>query len=364
MSELPIGFKSKIERMNDYYRQKTRVLPVSGAGVPVNSGDLSIFHLPAASLLDLSTFSLHFTGQLNGIAADQPAGFPKDIDTLIDILSIYINGTQIAYIQNYGNLWRILNDYNLSSEADSKNKTLYNSDPSMSFSMSDTGDITKYIKHANASPTMPVEAANSSGFYSISRWIGFLGNKMANIIDTNLVGTIEVRIQWAQPWVLWANTATKPTGYTLNNLTAYVDRIQWNNPHFEAVLNGILTGAGTMTIPYNNFRYHGGQFLNSSKSVVFRFQELSHSINGLLISFTDPDPNTIDALQLANNVTVVSNSTTGVPAAANVLALAQNPNQVDSKYFSFDKFVERGDYPLINTSKYFRRNGLGLGSTW
>eukprot|EP00960_Hanusia_phi_P004599 133770-Hanusia_phi.AAC.1 len=119
-----------------------------------------------------------------------------------------------------------------------------------------------------------------------------------------------------------------------------------------------------MTIPYNNFRYHGGQFLNTSKSVVFRFQELSHSINGLLISFTDPDPNTIDALQLANNVTVVSNSAAGIPAAADLLALSQNANQIDAKYFSYDKCVERGDYPLLNTSKYFRRNGLGLGAQW
>ena len=233
MSEaLPRGFRSKVERMSDYFRQKTRILPISGAGVPVKQQDLSIFHLPNASILDLSTFSLHFNAAIDGAAADKPCGFPKDIDCLIDILSIYMNGVQVCYIQNYNQLWRILNDYQNSIETQSKDMALYNSDPSVQYNLSDTGDIVKYIKHANAAKTMPVSVAKSSSFYSISRWIGLLGNKMANIVDTNLVGTIEIRIQWAPASVLWANTTTKPTGYTLTNLTAYCDRIQWNRAVF------------------------------------------------------------------------------------------------------------------------------------
>ena len=68
-SYLPVNFKRDMAFFKAYSKTLTRILPSTG-NASVNAGNVSIFQMPQASVLNMKSFRLNFHGVTNGDATN------------------------------------------------------------------------------------------------------------------------------------------------------------------------------------------------------------------------------------------------------------------------------------------------------
>lgn len=356
----PSNFDSSFNVLSNYYTQPVRIVPSTGQQT-LAAGDELIITLPPASVVDLRTFQLFFQAETKTNANTEPCGFPKHIASLIQTLDIYVNGVNIQHIDNYNLLYNIYKDMYGSGEQESKQAVSTNADPSLRVLVEDAGNVIRQSFHANAAVATANQATlnYAKNTYCIKDWVGFLGSCRPSIIDTNLFGSFEIRMRLAPDNVLWRNVGTAAVTYEISNLYAYINRIDWKSPDYYSLFDAMLSSGGSMNIPYNNFRCHIGNALTNSKTNIMRFTESTQSLNKVIWTYRASNYNTIAPLQLANNATAAALTAN---AAADINTYLNDTVSVPRKLANYETFLAMNYAPLYNSSQYFRRNGLGLGS--
>ena len=208
-SELPLNFTKHMNVMQNYHKSVIRVLPVSGSA-PVRENGYIRFQLPPGSVLDLRSMFINFWFET---VIDTPAtklvGMPKYTASLISDLDIWINGRSVQKLKNYNWVYNLLQNYK--TNYNSALKDLFtNPDPSVYVGMAESGVITRNNTYAVTG------SAISNTFQGHYCWNNstfansFLGTCEPSILDTNLMGNIEIHITLAGPNVLFASGLTAP----------------------------------------------------------------------------------------------------------------------------------------------------------
>jgi hypothetical protein len=166
---------------------KTVVKLTSFPNTEVETGNTFKVRLPPNTLVDLRTLSLFYEGTCTSTGGDGFLHFPRLSSSIIDTLNIYVNGTLIENIQDYGHLYSTL--YDISSAGDQTDKHyLENSDPSIyveSTTKDDYDDATcgKVVKATVFAGGLAKHVTNQ--IFCINNWLGFLGSSSTPVIDTN-----------------------------------------------------------------------------------------------------------------------------------------------------------------------------------
>ena len=182
----------------------------------VTPNDTVSFNLPEGAILDLRTLQLKLTGcsttTTNANAATSFAVFPKHIETLIDQITVSLNGQVISQTPNqYGQILKLLADYGFGRDKAPLRNIIQNQ------RMSNSADEAAELAKGN--PANPGYISNAN--YVVSNWLGFLGSAAPPLLFTGARGQLRVDIRFAPASVLYAGGAAAPAP-TYNVTRAYM----------------------------------------------------------------------------------------------------------------------------------------------
>lgn len=328
----PKNLSYKINRLGNglFQKQTLKILPDNTKATPSNTIS---FKLPPNSLLDIRSFCMFMTGStvsLGKKGADfQSCFFPRNTSSLIEQLSISINGYQIENIQNYNQLYNILSDWQASGENEVKS-FLKLTDPSHYQVMNDAGVIT--LHETLVSDT--TDKHHNQKKMVISDWIGFLGSSSGEYLDTNLVGEVIITIRFSPANILWksptpaggaVDTNVKDATYTLDNIYATISRVQMDPLYYELMSSAVINSG--IEIGYTTFSTHVGT-KQSTKTQTFSFNTSGSCIRYVIGTLLINDYQTISPLQTGGH------------------------------YLSLT-----GDIDRFNQSNYFRKDGRNIDTS-
>jgi hypothetical protein len=343
---LPSNYSMKVHSLPSYSKAPIRILP-QNLGVIKNNQILKIV-LPVGVILDISTFAIHFNflaKQNNAaVAAGNIVGMPKYTASLFDSFECFINSRQVQHIQSYNRIYNVLKDFKSNHDSQMR-KLSNNSDPSVYQTMTNTGDITKINTALTPAGTVP--GNGFAGRYVIDDFIGFLGCQ--KIIDTNLTGPIELSFRLAGPNVLWhSGAATTAVSFEIDDVVCYCDSIYYRDDNYYAELKRDIESADGLKIKFDNFSVYTGAVIDGTgnKTVNVKCSENCKSLDYILWTYFDTQSTGLENLYLGDNPVAA--------ADANALLAGDLP---ESRY-NFDNLLRLRDEKLLNTSQYFRRNGL------
>lgn len=246
--------------------------------------------LPNNALVDLNTLTWYFEGTTS--ATTNTCSFPRNIESLIERIELEVNGQLISGgCSGYNHLWNIIADTSFGDDVTNRRKILQNS--------------TDKVASAGNDGAIP---------FAVTNWLGPLGSMKPEVLDTNLLGNVRLRITLASTSVLISSaTAVVGPSYTLNNMFFSVDTISIDDGNFYAMHDQFLSKGGVYEIPFNNYFSFSA---SAGSSGATKFSLSTQSLNMVWATFV--------------------NGSAGTPLT------------IDTN---------------INNSSYFRRSGSGSG-TW
>ena len=108
-SSFPKNLAYAVKSLSGFSKSTVKLLPDNRTS-QVQSGDIIRLRLPQNSLIDLRTFTMYYDGSTESDTAGNKAHFPRLSSSIIETLTIFVNGTQIENIQNYHLLYNTLYD--------------------------------------------------------------------------------------------------------------------------------------------------------------------------------------------------------------------------------------------------------------
>jgi len=162
------------------------------------ANDTSTFVIPRG-VFDLSTLKLWFLATING-ASPNFMSLPRDVETMIETLQVFVGDREVQNIQHYNQLFRTIEDFDKDISEHYHRTVLSNS---------------AAIPSGMGNPVFNVASTQ----YCANKWLGILGCK--KIIDTNKIGAIRIVIKWAPDAVIVARVGST---YRLDELYFTVKR--------------------------------------------------------------------------------------------------------------------------------------------
>lgn len=344
---LPTNLRWRIASLMNMSKTKIQIIPQTPS--TVKAGQKLQVTLPYSSLLDLSTFTMEFTGEtVKAVTGDtdkwNTLRFPRNSFSLIDNLMIKFNNVVVQNLTDYNMIQNILFDISSNTQdADGRmNACMLNIDPSMkAINQQRYIGLGGIAKGSGATAIADdADIVKDKTTYYIKNWLGLLQQGNINVIDTSIVGTIQLTIGFASPAVLGQNYATATTypspDYTLSDIKFNVTKINMPTWYYDGLRSQLMNGTTySMYFPhYNVFTGQSGQ----SKTQTTRFTLAADSLDYLLGTFINSDYQ--DTTKL-NKFYVADGKTL---------------DEVISKPSSGDTF---------NQTRYFQRNGNNLlSSQW
>lgn len=209
-----------------------KLTPDRTTGIVPN--DVITYKLPNSSLVDLRTFNFFYQFSTSGTTGTFL--HPRYASSLIERISIIINGQTIDITPGYSMLYNTLMDLEGSSfDQFSKRNVCEFFDPSLKFSVTDpSSSSTADVAIAGANWTASGTSAPSKIDGAVTHWLGFLGSCNPQVIDTSDLGDVYIQIQFSTSYVLPAtinSTAQTLAGasFTLDTLYATCDVISFGD---------------------------------------------------------------------------------------------------------------------------------------
>jgi hypothetical protein len=229
MSGYPRNLSYFVRKLNNYSRNTYKLQTLNQS--TAKSSQIITFDLPNNSLCDLNTLTWYFEGTTS--ATTNSCTFPRGIESLIERVEIEINGQSIsAGCAGYNHLWNIISDTTLGEDVTNRRKILQNAT-----------DV-----------VVPTQNVTTAVPFTITNWLGFLGSCKPEVLDTNLLGNVRIRITLASPSVL-VSSATPVVGpeFTLSNMFFSLDTIAIDDGNFYQMHEHFLSGGGVYEIPFNQY---------------------------------------------------------------------------------------------------------------
>lgn len=348
---IPNAMRYRIAKLEGLSKQKLTIVPNSGQ-TAVKQGQTIITDLPYSSLNDLASFEMKFTGQTNlGPSRDvdnqyqKVYYFPRYIQSLIQAIEIRFNNKTVQHITDYNLIYNILADLTMGNEGAGKKNCGENYDPSKKF-INVNGTNTAILGYPNcthgADETVPL--AVDKGTYVIRNWLGILGgNASVTCMDTNIIGTVQIRITLAPASVLMLGRPNvdfpldnnRQPGYTLSDVSFSIMKYDMPQSFYDDVRKDLIDNA-VYSIYYPHYNTFYGE-AKTTKAGSTRFNISSQSLDYLVGTF-----------------------------------LVQNRETVQLPYVTFNSHtdaathetrVSTGRVKTFNQSVYFQRNGEYLATS-
>lgn len=335
----PKSLSYKINRLGNglFQKQTLKIIPDKETITPNSTVS---WKLPPNSVLDLRSFHIFFQGTTNDIGTANAGAifhnscFPRNVASLIEQLSISINGYQVENIQSYGHLYNILRDWSSSIENDTQ-RFLTNADPSKDYTIADNGDIAAVNRQTGK---LALNSFQTNKKMAITDFIGLLGSSSGEYLDTNLTGEVIITIRFAGPEVLFKsnddanaiNAAIVPPTYTLSSCYATISRVMLDPLYYELMSSQVMNSG--LQIGFTSFSTHWGGLTNKTQN--FSFNTTGSSIRYIIGTLVYGAYTTLTKIQNGNTA----------------LSFSENVSTTAST-----------DY--FNQSVYFRKDGVNVATS-
>ena len=201
--ELPTRMQYRFREINKILKQTVYLVPNNGQA-SVNAGDTIIVELPQNSVVDFSTFVMDYTvatthagkASAGAVGFVQTRFFPRNSASIIEQLDVEINGQTRFTLNNYGLVYNTLFDLTAAQDSLNRRKVGENADPSTKYD--NAAGVIVSERRGYSVAVAGTDAAKDKENYVIRSWLGLL-NPSTSILDTNILGSVVIKIRLAPP---------------------------------------------------------------------------------------------------------------------------------------------------------------------
>jgi hypothetical protein len=217
---IPSNLNESFRNLNGFRKNLIRFYADrSGA---INAGDVLRWTLPKEILLMdtlMKYFEITTTKAGTNTATDiRSSCFPRNSASIIDTITVFINGQVFQNITNYNHLFNLIYDYNSGIRA------LEASDPSIKYSIADASGntITGTVQGALNNSTTETAVCENKRPLQIRNWCGFLKscNKVLDLTGCEVV----IEIRYAPATILFLVQDVGSTGSTSTTPSYTIDK--------------------------------------------------------------------------------------------------------------------------------------------
>ena len=355
-SSFPKNLAYAVKSLSGFSKSTVKLLPDNRTDT-VTSGNIVRVRLPQNSLVDLRTFTMYYEGSCSNDKTTCKAHFPRLSSSIIETLTIFVNGTQIENIQNYNLLYNTLYDLDGGGIDQQAKRHLENVDPSVYYEVgtnsATTGGALNTLLHDTSNKYDSASDAKNRKFI-INNWLGFLSTCSTPVIDTNDLNECIVELRLSNADILFLSgqdgvttTEGNATSFTLSKVGFTISKIVFNDPMYYNMKASKLLGDG-LTLGYNTYiNTRSGQTKKATSMNVYTNINTT-SLNQVICVLQNP-----------------YNWGTGSGTAKHLLlnnaASGTDEDRVPFQSALADALPVTGVIgDLFNQSSYFRRNGVGL----
>lgn len=334
MSVIPPNLNEVYRNLNGFRKNLVRFYPDRSGSI--NATDVLRWTLPKEILLMdtlMSYFEITSTkGGTNTATEIRASCFPRNSASVIDTITVFINGQVFENITNYNHLFNLIYDntagYNYYQ---SGIRALEASDPSIVYSVADASGnaITSTVQGALNTSTTESNVCENKRPLQIRNWIGFLGTCQKVLDLTNVEVVVEIR--YAPATILFLGVDVGATGkvssvptYTLNNYYMTVQKITFDDDYYSMALNS-LKSSGNYSIVFKTFSSARSASVTKVSNPALQFSTTSKYLSKLYFTLIDGTYDTSTTIR--NTSTTSSFSQLAADFKTNVDAFNQ------SKYF-------------------------------
>jgi len=377
MADVSSGFPkplahSYLKRLQGNFSKNTiKIIPDNQSASPNNT---IRFKVSGSGLYDFRSFAVYMTGtakQDNTATLDYKLHFPRYASSLISDMVVTANNTTLFSTKEYNYLYNMIHDLEASdySQYCKRNCMGDNFDPSISngITTKTETDGTTNISVGSVSNILGGTSSDTNLPLCINNWL-FFNSLSVPILDLSSIGDIYITLTFAPVNVLWRSSVqgtpananlTNPT-YSLTNIYATIDRIQFSDPLYYQLLTEKLLGDGLM-IGYHDYYYSSFTSGKKKNGVSLNWTINSASLDKVLVSFKHRDATNGSIYPLilhyanVNTATVDATTYKTFPEIIANYAAFENDGSGTDVIALLDKL---GDY--FNNSLYFVRSGANL----
>lgn len=340
MSVIPPNLNEVFRNLQGYRKSLVRFYP-DRSGV-INANDVLRWTLPKeVMLMDTLTHYFEFTSTAAATGTGsvrQGTFFPRNSASIIDTITVFINGQVFENITNYNHLFNLIYD-NVAgfNYYNSGTRALECVDPSIRYTVADASGnaITATVQGGTSTATTDATACDNKRPLHITNWVGFLGTCNKVIDLTNVEVVIEIR--YAPSTILWKGVAVSAgesaltPSYTIDNYYMTIQKISFDDDYYQRALNS-LKDSGNYVITFKTFSASRSGAVDKTTNPNLQFSTTAKNLAKLHFSFIDGTFDTIS--QILNT----------------------------SKTTSFSEHLAnlRTNVDAFNQCKYFQKNAVSL----
>jgi len=338
---IPQNLNEIYRKLSGYKRNLVRFYP-DRSGI-INANDVLRWTFPKEKVaLDSLTHFFEFTSTNAGTgtgSARTGTYFPRNSASIIDTITVFINGAVYENINGYNHLFNLIYDNTCGfNYYYSGIRALECADPSIRYSVANASGntITATVQGATATATTDATACDTDRLLQIRNWIGFLGtaNRIIDLTNTELI----VEIRYAPASIVFkgvdaaANVAATPK-YTIDKYYMTIQKIDFEDDSYQMALNS-LKNSGNYSLTFKTYSTSRSGSVTKASNPSLQFSVTSKYLSKLFFTFVDGTFDTISKIQNTSNTISFSE------------AVANLKTNVDA----------------FNQSKYFQKNAVSLTS--
>lgn len=253
--------------------------------------DTITFKLPNSSLVDLKTFMFWY--KFSTSATTGTFQHPRYSSSLIERISVIINGQVIDVVSNYNFLYNCLMDMEGSSyDQFSKRNISEFFDPSLKYTASDPSSSAD-VAIVGSNNFAAAATAPSKVDGCISHFLGFLGSSVPGVLDTSDLGDVYIQFQFSVANVLPATIAATSltlagASYTLDDIYATCDVISFASDEYYNLKASKLTSSG-LNIGYNTYLNARFAKITKSSGININWNVSANSLDQLIFTLQKGD---------------------------------------------------------------------------
>jgi len=291
-SSFPTSLSYRIRSLvGNMSRVGVKMIPDRQTGLTPN--DIITLKLPNTSITDLRTFNFFYKFTTTGTTGTFL--HPRYASSLIERISIIINGQTIDILPSYNFLYNTLMDLEGSSfDQFSKRNVTEWFDPSIKYTSADPTSSAD-VALVGENWTKSGAAAPSKADGAITHWLGFLGSCVPSCLDTGDLGDVFIQIQLASQYVLPSTiNATVQTlagaSFTLDDVYATCDVISFASDEYYNLKASKLASSG---LNVGFYSYLNARFASATKSsgINVNWNVSANSLDQIICTMCKTDQN-------------------------------------------------------------------------
>ena len=297
MSVIPPNLNEIFRNLSGY--KKSLVRFYADRSSQINANDVLRWTFPKEIvLMDTLMKYFEFTSTAAQTAASTRQGthFPRNSASIIDTITVFINGQVFENIVSYNHLFNLIMDnvvgYNYYC---SGNRALECTDPSVLYTLNPTTEAITAAAQGTATGTTDASVCDTKRPLQIRNWIGLLGTcpRVVDLTQTEFV--VEIRLASANIMFkgIDATSGTNVTpSYTIDNYYMNINKINFEDDYYQKALNA-LKASGNYNIVFKTFSTARSSSITKSSNPTLQFSTTAKNLSKLYLTCLDKDYDTM-----------------------------------------------------------------------